>query len=140
LWNSRYERTSGKIFLFCLKVKDWAVRLDGVAPQARELVDAAVKVSLSTVQLIPFPVLELVYCHMVQVDQVAGTEGDDAPYCARQNQQFANTPESDHCQCQAFRIVSVHSWSRNYKIWEPECPQGRIACWTRSLLAIAGRN
>ena len=37
----------------------------------------------------PFTGPELVYCHMVQVGHVCGTDGDDAPYCARQNQQFA---------------------------------------------------
>ena len=47
------------------------------------------KVSLSQTPLIPLTGPELVYCHMVQVDQAAGTEGDDPPYSARQNQQFA---------------------------------------------------
>ena len=47
------------------------------------------KVSLSHGALSPFTCPELVYCHMVQVDQVGGTDGDDALYCARQNQQFA---------------------------------------------------
>jgi hypothetical protein len=30
-----------------------------------------------------------VYCHMVQADQVGGTDGAEPPYSARQNQQFA---------------------------------------------------
>jgi hypothetical protein len=30
-----------------------------------------------------------VYCHMVQAGQVGGTDGEDPPYSARQNQQFA---------------------------------------------------
>ena len=47
------------------------------------------KVSRSQGALIPLTGPELVYCHMVQVGQVGGTVGDEAPYCARQNQQFA---------------------------------------------------
>ena len=27
-----------------------------------------------------------------------------------------------------FGTVSVPSWSRNYKVWEPDCQQVRIAC------------
>ncbi len=46
------------------------------------------KVSRSQAPLIPLAGPELVYCHMVQVDQVVGTDGDDPLYCARQNQQF----------------------------------------------------
>jgi len=35
-----------------------------------------------------------VYCHMVQVGHVGGTDGAEPPYSARQNQQFAKM-ESD---------------------------------------------
>ena len=47
------------------------------------------KVSLSQLPPMPGTEPDSVYCHMVQVGQVGGTDGADPPYWARQNQQFA---------------------------------------------------